>query len=254
MTRGVGRAEDVSEFTPRRQVLEVLSWHIAAELARRHPSRLRVVELHPGGGQYDCLAIIDRADPDGGAVHLNRAGGVHVLRRFDETDPVADPYRRLGDFWGRALQALDPKDSLVELERGSGLTTVTQLPPSTSQSLSYRVAAASIAPTTLGRRRWEWRSGFLDSSGGGGSAPREDMFRAFPSLASRRTVRVRDDPLAPEYRFWFLCRNEDPIAAIEDVGRGWNRAGEEIDLMRLYSGSGRRLAPLVKHLLGDDGE
>ena len=43
---------------PSRSMIEAASWHVAAELVRKAPSALTVAELHPGGGQYDCLTVI----------------------------------------------------------------------------------------------------------------------------------------------------------------------------------------------------
>ena len=42
---------------PSRQVNEVLSWRLAAELLSRHPGEFRLIEAHNGGGQYDELWV-----------------------------------------------------------------------------------------------------------------------------------------------------------------------------------------------------
>lgn len=48
----------ISDSTSRR-IRHWITWRIVAELFRRHKPRshLRVCELHPGGGQYDDLAL-----------------------------------------------------------------------------------------------------------------------------------------------------------------------------------------------------
>jgi hypothetical protein len=38
-----------------KQLMEIASWRLLTEMVRRSPD-LRIYELHPGGGQYDCLA------------------------------------------------------------------------------------------------------------------------------------------------------------------------------------------------------
>jgi len=37
--------------------MEALSWRILTETARKSPERLRIYELHFGGGQYDALSL-----------------------------------------------------------------------------------------------------------------------------------------------------------------------------------------------------
>ena len=61
---------------PAQRFVIAQSWWIASELVRRHP-QLVVHEMHPGGGQYDVLAVF--APPHDKArtiVMLNRAGTV----------------------------------------------------------------------------------------------------------------------------------------------------------------------------------
>ena len=48
---------------PRAQFKEVLSWRLTAELVRRHPGQLRVIEAHGGGGQYDELRLYPGPPP-----------------------------------------------------------------------------------------------------------------------------------------------------------------------------------------------
>ncbi len=228
-----------------------MSWRVAAELVRRHPARLRVIETHPGGGQYDCLTIIDREANDGGCITLNRVGGVHVLRRFD--DPrVVQPYDRYHDFWGAYLEA-SPRKVLRALERRAGLPDVSSVPATTPSTLSIRFAAACVAPTAFGIRRWEWRNGFEDTSGWVGG-PREELFTAFPIIAARRAIRDDDDPLAPEHRFWFLLRDDEPITAMEATGTAWTREGRRVALIEAYRSAGRRLLPVVDEVLGAEAE
>ena len=50
---------DISGRDPARSILEAASWRLTAELVRRYPDRFSVIETHPGGGQYDCITLID---------------------------------------------------------------------------------------------------------------------------------------------------------------------------------------------------
>ncbi len=239
--------ETEPEFLPNRQVLEAVSWRVASELVRRHPRRLRVIETHPGGGQYDCLTLIDRRGWRGGHIDLNRIGTAHVHVRFD--DPNRDGHHRYHGFWGAYLSE-HPLEVLRMLERHAGLPDVGHLPTSTRTSLSFRFAASCMAPVALGLRRWEWRNGFDDNSGWE-SGVREDLFAAFPALAERRAVRLDGDPLSSEYRFWFLLREGEPLLALESVGLVWGSdRTAAVDLRDAYRRAGRRLAPLVNALVG----
>src|SRR6266852_4486523 len=51
----------------RYQIRTAVTWTIVAQLFRRqgHLGFLRVLETHPGGGQYDCLSLYLVAKPDG---------------------------------------------------------------------------------------------------------------------------------------------------------------------------------------------
>ena len=40
-----------------KQLIEIASWRIVSELYRRHPGKFKIIETHPGGGQYDCLSL-----------------------------------------------------------------------------------------------------------------------------------------------------------------------------------------------------
>lgn len=241
-------AETEPKFFPRPQLLEAVSWRVAAELIRRHPRRLRAIETHPGGGQSDCLTIIDRRGWDFGHIHLNRWGSAHVGRRFDKPD--GDRSYIDGDFWSDYLRS-NPRDVLRELERHAGLPDVPKIPASTRTSLSFRFAAACLAPVALGIRRWEWRNRFFDTAAWT-SDYREDLFAAFPETASQRAIRLDGDPLSPESRFWFLLRDDEPLLAIETVGNLWRRGGGRLDLSAAYRATNRRLFPIVNEVIGSE--
>jgi hypothetical protein len=65
-------------YQTRPQLIETGSWTISAQLVRRHP-HLRIYEMHPGGGVYDCLANID-PNQDRILGMYNRAGSFHPFR------------------------------------------------------------------------------------------------------------------------------------------------------------------------------
>ncbi len=90
---GLGRTDSfVCDVTSvQRSVLEAASWRLAAELCRRHPDRLRIYELHPGGGQYDCLSIAVAGESPRSLIQLNRNGSIHIEGRWDGRAPQVEP-------------------------------------------------------------------------------------------------------------------------------------------------------------------
>ena len=66
------------------------SWWIASELVRGHPS-LKVVETHPGGGQYDCLSIVTTEHYTVTLIDLNRSGSIHVLSEIGGVQRRSEP-------------------------------------------------------------------------------------------------------------------------------------------------------------------
>jgi hypothetical protein len=67
---------------PSRQMIEAASWRLTAEIVRRYPRRFAVIETHPGGGQYDCISLIDQDEASSlRGIDLNRVGSVWVHKR-----------------------------------------------------------------------------------------------------------------------------------------------------------------------------
>ena len=70
------------------RVREAVSWWIVSEFVRRSRTNSTIIETHPGGGQYDCLAVyepkqnIERHDPRQ-VLDINRNGSMHIRRLPD---------------------------------------------------------------------------------------------------------------------------------------------------------------------------
>lgn len=142
-----------------RSVVEAASWRLASELVRRHPTVLRLVRGHPGGGQSDCLWLLPLFG-DQGDVRLNRVGTIQVLERFDGR--TADGWQPTE--WSEYLFA-EPRGFLYRLEREAGLPTPSQAPSSTPRTLTYRVLAAITATAFKSVHPIEIQQGYIDSSG-----------------------------------------------------------------------------------------
>lgn len=231
-------------FQPSRQLLEAVSWRVVAEVARRYPT-IRVIETHPGGGQYDCLQLLldPASDQDRPGIVFNRHGSLHILAETTDSDA------RWETFWSDYLAAEDPRTVVNELCNRARLPRVRRLPRSTASVIVYRFIAAYLASTVLSRVRWECRNGFFDSSGEDCTV-REDWFASYPKASARLREERTDDILGqPAYRFWFLGDGE-PRLCLETSGLAWDAEGNEFDLPSLYRVR-HRIWPVVSFVARD---
>lgn len=225
-------------------VLEAASWRLASELARRHPNTLRVARTHPGGGQYDCLTLVDLAGGDG-TIQMNRNGTIQVHQRFDGRDSDWEPVE-----WDEYLRA-DPRDFLHRIEVAAGLPTPSSVPPSSPRTLTLRVLATIAATAVKTVDPIEIVSGMFDTSGYGGG-PNDADFAAFGAIPPelRRPVEA-DQEWPPEYRFWFVHRNDVPVLAFDQQhGYAWTtHQSMTLDVMALYVEARRHLLVTALKLL-----
>ncbi len=228
-----------SALIPPRPLVLATAWWIAAELVRRHPLELTVIETHPGGGQSDCLAVYKIVGDDAHSlVHMNHETGACHLH---------GP-RDLG--WPEAIMARDRRRDLVELyESAADLLAPSSTPAARPTSIGIRAISAFMERVALAVRvRWIMENGVLDSAGYEGGVRREH-FQALP-MAQRQLEELRGDP-GPlglfEYRFWFLLpsQGEKPVLAIDQhSGLAWDQ-DREYDLLQTYKDVGRSMDRLV---------
>jgi len=186
---------------------------LAAALAEVVPVN-RVVELHPGGGQYDMVELLLGTNTDPGSpfprVRFNRPGSIHVEWGPDSDDHVQE------DLWKQLENGLPPADAVSWV-----LASVPRLPAGTSETFarSLRFMSDNLDAMTDASRDSiiEWRNGYLDSSDGSGR--RTDLFEAISSADEACTPKDGDPLGIPSYRFWFLLVDGEPLLAIEpEVG------------------------------------
>ena len=232
-------------------IVNALAWWVTAELIRRHPNTLRVLETHPGGGQYDCLSLFrrdgDHHNPEL-VVHLNRSGSITPNSWF-HSDGGGEPDRFN---WLDVLAADDRRTHIVEqLEGSEGLGSPKSTPPTNRRSVGPRVLARFAASASLTTRRWDIRNGYLDTSGEEGGV--NEFVDLFPGITL--------DPLPsdpggePSYRYWFVLDHEGTPFTVIDVDRGlaWrrDRDGEQFDLMDIYKSSGGRIDAVARAVMPD---
>lgn len=226
-----------------RSVVEAASWRLASELARRHPTVVRLIRGHPGGGQSDCLWLLPLVGEQGD-VRLNRVGTIQVLERFDGRP--ADEWRPTE--WTEYLFA-EPRAFLNRLERSAGLPSPSQVPSATPKTLTYRVLAAIVATAFKSVHPIEIQQGFIDSSGYDAGANRNlDGFPVAPEH-----LRGQPDDLFGEarYRFWIVVRDEVPVLAVEQSDAfAWTpHDATPIELMTLFQKARRHVPTTALEVL-----
>ncbi len=238
------QSEPVSVVAMNRQLVEIASWRLVSELYQRYPGRFRVIETHPGGGQYDCLSLYDTELRH--VADFNRTGRFHVFHRCDDDPRIPEPWY----VWSEMVGSGSPKSVLDRICTMIGLPVPEQLPPSTPTTLVYRFIAAFLSHAVFGRAHWECRNGFCDTSGYGGGV--RDDFTGFPGARERLRIRLPDSILnQPAYRFWFLRKADTPLLCLETSGKVWH--GGEMkphSLMNEYQKT-HRIWPVVYTLAGD---
>jgi len=214
-----------SDLALTQQMREAASWHIAAELSRRYPHELTVHETHPGGGQYDCLAV--QHVRRGHLVDLNRSGSFHVWLGGSDGPSDSTP-------WQAGAVSSPPRDPLDRLCRSMKLAIPNRLPRSTPRTIVYRFIAAFLAHAVFAVEPWRCLNGMCDTSGYGGGLRRR-LFGEFPAAMDCLSTPLPEDALGePEYRFWFLCCDDEPHVCLETTGMAWTRDGGSHDLEALY--------------------
>lgn len=232
----------MTDYLPSRQMREFVSWRLATEMYRRYPDQLSLVEMHPGGGQYDCLSLL--SNDDDLTIHINREGSVAVWSKAANLDSE----RPWGQKWSQHLiGSEDLKEDLDELSNLIRWQIPNPLPPSTPGVITFRFITEFLTHVPLSRRQWEWRNGFHDTAGYSGGVM-ADWFAAFPqALESAREQGPRGFMSNSEYKFWFLVKNmadKSPSVCLETNGNAYTKDGRTLNLFEIYEKE-RRIWPLI---------
>lgn len=218
------------------------SWWVASELLRRHPE-LQIVETHPGGGQYDCLAIIGEQSPDELHIDLNRAGRMHVhtliASRFDRTQwGIEHPIE-----WSTELDQADRRLIPRYLEDAVGLAAPTQTPITTPKTLTFRVIYHLLLFALNEEAEWDARNGQLVSSGMvSGSEPPH-----FNNIESAQDALHRSTPHSgqgnPRYDYWGMLRDDQCLGLFQTDGTLHRPGTDPVALMAIYNANKRDILP-----------
>ena len=235
----------MSGIEPSRAIGQVASWRLAAEIVRRYPGRFFVIEMHPGGGTYDCIGLISRNENlHPYSIVLNLGGTIAI-----SVDGLG--YEGSQSQAARELMATEnPVATLDKLCGDAGLPAE-GLPPLTREAVAYRVIVAFLTHAIFAKFKWECRNGYDDSSGMSGGGRRDHLFKRFPEALNRlASDEFQSLSGEPSYRFWFLLKDGHPYFAIEpERGLAWDLKGKRTDLYGEYSAS-RRIWPVVLKMAG----
>jgi hypothetical protein len=228
----------VAPFVPSRMLREALSWKLASEFHRRHPSGLSIIETHPGGGQYDCLTFIRQGKV---LAHLNRFGSFTSMKA-----PKA--VISWDQIWKRGLMDEGIGEVLAQMSRACELLAPAKLPPTSRESLAYRVMAGIIAAVVFDQSGWGWCNGQEDTSGYGNQLIRDQWLTLFPATKIPEPLPDGEDLHSnTKYRYWFLLRDGIPVLCVTKNAICYGRESV-INLMDLYQ-SDRRVLNAVSSAL-----
>lgn len=228
--------------------IQALAWWVAAELIRRHPHELMVVEAQPASGLANALILVQRDDPD-----------QNTLARlwFTPEPAYSTPHDEqvTGHLsWLEILLAPNRRTDVVErIEIQLGLQAPRQTPPTDVRSIGPRVLAAFLQRTTLERPLWAVSNGAYANQDDAGA--RNDLFASMPAVRDDRSGRYAGvDEYRASQHYWFIGpvvegKARTPVAAINTAaGLAWHH-GQRFDLLDLYERANRHIDAVVNSAL-----
>ena len=225
----------------RKPVKAAIAWVVISEIVRRHGRNadLRLMEMHPGGGQYDLLRLLRVSGGHG----LMYGEPSHVLADFNLdsgkfSSPTIDSSFRY-PWLERWLASPNPDDAIDDMLPMMGLGVMTDWPPTDRVVFGFRLVAAILASQMTSRYYLAARNGFIDTSGEGGGVSR--ALRNFGQIYDHREgghSSMEYDAAAkcwllyqgPENRLVGCVKMDGMIASVAEP-----RGGH--DLYPLYSGT-----------------
>jgi len=215
----------------RPQISDAISWALIYQIMRRYQRAFdfRLYELHPGGGQYDCLSLHSRI-PGKPQIYFDfnlSAQSLHICLkdRFD----IVDDY----------LRAEDPKDILDLICRTAGLDPDILPSPSNGPILATGVMAGLVQMNIFSRRHLKFFMGAEDTSGYGGGV------RSALAKFTLTAPLVEGKNLEEAYRYFYLLDTNDPhdnpLCLFDMAGKVIFRNDLEIKLLPAYAEYGHNI-------------
>lgn len=172
-----------------RSLKQAMTLQTLAVLLRRHhtPLGLRLMELHPCGGMYDCLGLVTRKFEHSLCL-FNLAGSGLLLEPLGRPRPPHDAEESWSQSVWRYPRAYfssgGPAQLADVLEARLGLPALSGSPSRSATTISVAVMAQLAQRFSLSEKAPYFRSGWLDTSGMEGSSVRS-WVAEFPELMKR---------------------------------------------------------------------
>lgn len=214
-------------------IREAASWRLVAELVRRYPEELFVVQSVPITGViYDCLRVI-RLD-GAGFFDLNRVATGSGLRHLAGAEGD-------GDLWSGMLSewmSIEDRHGFVRgVSEWLGMPSITRVPPTTPRTLVYRTVAGFLQAHELDLQQWRCQGAMILDDVDQASLQQElvDKFMGLDFLETPSLSAPKDLPEDEAANTWLLTRNEEPMAVLLTGGTVFvQQADEPMDLMAIY--------------------
>lgn len=231
----------------RYNVANAVAWQIIYQLVRTYTDRydLRVFELHPGGGQYDCLSLryMNHKNKFGrGLFDINVASGnLHYFGTVESSCSKADGGR---DIIKQYLSANDPKTIVDDIRLRLRMPPADAIPPSNGQVLAIGLIAAIAQKFTFSRKVFSARMGYCDSSGYDSGFRKElELFDITkPIIEKREQMKA--------YRYFLFhsdYHGEDkPFALVDMSGFLYFPDNSSMELTSKYQACNRSLSALAE--------
>ncbi|MGJ7561870.1 TY-Chap2 family putative peptide chaperone [Brevibacterium casei] len=212
------------------------SWWVASEFLRRHPE-FDLVETHPGGGLYDCLAILGPRGATGPThIDLNRKGRIHIHSGISPNFDANSWELELPVEWSSEAKQRNRRQLPLFLEAAVGLSAPQQTPVTTPKTLIYRVIYQLLLFALNEVEDWEAHNAQYDSSGmDSGWDP--DYFAQIPSARSA----LENDPNLDNRQtcFWAVLRGGRCLALLQENGMLHRPDALPMSVMTIYDAEHR---------------
>jgi hypothetical protein len=245
-----------ASYNPRPALSMAISWRLVAEMMRwfHQSHKLRVFEKHPGGGQYDGLAL--HGETFGEVEQLCFFNWPGSLTVFGSSGREGEWSHQIPmkDLVSSYLCAPDPAVMVdwLAVELGLADTRPEAIPSTTPPVLVFRLIAEILERSALGRDPLEARWGFFDTSGEGGG-PRRAVLARFPHVeAEFEKADGPDNPDQVAMRVWYLAPpgSGDP-RVLFDLRGVCHFAQDKVpglELMAKYRSGGSSLLAVVRQI------
>lgn len=207
------------------------SWWVVSELLRRNPS-LILIEMHQGGGMYDCLSLLTLHGFSGPMIHLNRVGSIVAIGEGSS--------EVLRVTWGEVFANEDSHRVVKQIEQAFPHKPPKSTPPTNRRTVGPRVVSALLSATVHDRHRWDARNAFHDTAGYGGGVTTmltDHGVTADPASAIRLLDTADGAALlaqTPEYAYWGLIHQDKCVAVVCPDGTVRLRGKQPLDIYQHY--------------------